>query len=134
MHSPLIVPTRDASESLEIKAIAGVRSSRWARALTLGATLAAVMVTMRVALALGLGSGGMGSPDVGDAVFLLAVAAAQTTLGLLFRRDAERLLRERLLGTWHGRAAVGLAAMVPVLAIALGDCAVSALFLTLTQS
>ncbi len=98
------------------------------------ATLAGVLVTVRVAVALGLGSGGMGTPDVGDAVFLLAVAAAQTTLGLLFRRDAERFIRARLFGTWHGRAALGLAALVPMLAIAVGDCALSALFYEFAKS
>jgi hypothetical protein len=124
VHSPLIIPAENKPRA----------ASRWTQGLSLLATLAGVLVTVRVAVALGLGSGGMGPPDVGDAVFLLAVASAQTTLGLLFRRDAERLIRERLPGTWQGRAALGLAALVPVLLIALGDCALSALFLTLAQS
>ena len=98
------------------------------------ATMAGVLVTVRVALCLGLGSGGMGTPDVGDAVFLLAVAAAQTTLGLLFRKDAERFVRDRVLGTWHGRAALGLATLVPMVAIAIGDCALSALFYEIARS
>ncbi len=98
------------------------------------AAFAAGLVTIRVAITLGLGAGGMGAPNVGDAVFLLALAAAQTTLGLLFRRDAERFIRERLVGTWHGRAALGVAALTPTLAIALGDCALSALFYKIAQS
>ena len=102
--------------------------------LSVAATLLGVLVTIRVALALGLGAHGMGTPDVGDAVFLLAVAAAQTTLGLLFRRDAERFLRARLVGTWHRQAALGVAALVPFVVIALGDCALSAIFYEMAGS
>jgi hypothetical protein len=94
-----------------------------------------VLVTLRVAVSLlGIGMGGMHGADVGDAVFLLALAAGQTTLGLLFRHDAERFIRERLLGTWHGRAALVVTTLVPVLVIALGDCALSAFFYRLAQS
>ena len=144
IHSPLIVPVADTAGRLENK------PPRWTQGLSLVATLGGVLVTIRVALALGLGSGAMGSPNVGDAVFLLAIAAGQTTLGLLFRRDAERLIREafvqsrttarrrtflqRAFGTSRARAALGLAALVPVLVTALGDCALSAIFLKLAQS